>query len=414
MARLKTLGHELNTDLAIEWDGRYGVQTFSTTTVRSGTYSLQLSGLVTLTTKGLRYNFKSSANNGPFFFRNYIYFVSFPLIEDRIIVFNNTGDLTTPIVYLTIDNSGVLRLYDEDGQITGTSTLSTATWYRIETEIDVTAAAGSHVVKSRVASPSQETADTYTEFASATNRSLSAGVMSMSIGANLASEANATGEWYFDDHAINDNTTSNQNSYPDEGEVIVRRPNGNGDNSQWTGSDGNSTDNYLLVDEVTPNDATDYVESKTSGQIDDYTVEDMPASMDSNDVINVVHVEARFIMSSASGTDPTAVLRVKASSGGTVEESATISFNSIADWWTNSQAEPHNAILTLYDQPGASTSPWTKATLDTAQIGIRETNTDADLFRVTAIWMTVDHKPSPPKSLVYNPRRRAMQGILPR
>lgn len=45
-------------------------------------------------------------------------------------------------------------------------------------------------------------------------------------------------------------------------------PNGNGDTSQWVGSDGNSTDNYLLVDEVTANGDTDYLKSATVGEVD--------------------------------------------------------------------------------------------------------------------------------------------------
>ncbi|MGI0150005.1 MAG: hypothetical protein ACREDF_10815, partial [Thermoplasmata archaeon] len=47
-------------------------------------------------------------------------------------------------------------------------------------------------------------------------------------------------------------------------------PNGNGNSSQFVGSDGNSVDNYLLVDEATPNDDTDYVESGTITEKDTY------------------------------------------------------------------------------------------------------------------------------------------------
>lgn len=53
-------------------------------------------------------------------------------------------------------------------------------------------------------------------------------------------------------------------------------PNGNGNSSQFVGSDGNSTDNYLLVDEAAPNGDTDYVESATVGNKDTYTYENHP------------------------------------------------------------------------------------------------------------------------------------------
>jgi hypothetical protein len=53
-------------------------------------------------------------------------------------------------------------------------------------------------------------------------------------------------------------------------------PNANGNSSQWVGSDGNSTDNYLLVDEATPNDDTDYVATATNSQIDLYGMTNLP------------------------------------------------------------------------------------------------------------------------------------------
>lgn len=48
-------------------------------------------------------------------------------------------------------------------------------------------------------------------------------------------------------------------------------PNGNGNVNQWIGSDGDSTDNYLLVDEV-PHNTTDYVSTGTIGQQDLYAL----------------------------------------------------------------------------------------------------------------------------------------------
>lgn len=64
------------------------------------------------------------------------------------------------------------------------------------------------------------------------------------------------------------------------GDCIVDNlfPNGNGTYSQLLGSDGNSTDNYLLIDEpLTTNDA-DYVGSATDGQKDLYTYSNLPAA----------------------------------------------------------------------------------------------------------------------------------------
>lgn len=58
------------------------------------------------------------------------------------------------------------------------------------------------------------------------------------------------------------------------GDISVKAllPNGNGNSSGMTGSDGNSTDNYLLVDED-PVVTADYVESDTQGTKDTYAME---------------------------------------------------------------------------------------------------------------------------------------------
>lgn len=52
-------------------------------------------------------------------------------------------------------------------------------------------------------------------------------------------------------------------------------PNGNGNVSQWVGSDGDSVNNYLHVDEVGAPVITDYTASSTVGQQDLYTLTDL-------------------------------------------------------------------------------------------------------------------------------------------
>jgi hypothetical protein len=78
---------------------------------------------------------------------------------------------------------------------------------------------------------------------------------------------------YLDDIAINDTSGTEQNSWPGDGHILMFDANGNGDFSQLTGSDGNSTDNYLLVDETPPDSDTTYVVGNTTGQKDLYNVE---------------------------------------------------------------------------------------------------------------------------------------------
>lgn len=68
------------------------------------------------------------------------------------------------------------------------------------------------------------------------------------------------------------------NDYLGELQVETLVPNGNGAASQFVGSDGNSVDNYLLVDELPAVD-TDRVESSTVGNRDLYTFADPAAGV---------------------------------------------------------------------------------------------------------------------------------------
>lgn len=72
------------------------------------------------------------------------------------------------------------------------------------------------------------------------------------------------------------------------GDIVVetKYPNGNGYANQWTGSDADSVDNYLLVDEAgTPDGDTTYVVSAADGDIDSYTIADLTAT--TGDVLGV-------------------------------------------------------------------------------------------------------------------------------
>jgi len=76
---------------------------------------------------------------------------------------------------------------------------------------------------------------------------------------------------YVDDVVVMDSSGSAMNDLIGDIKVECLLPNGNGNSSQLAGSDGNSTDNYALVDEVPANADTDYVQSATVGQKDTYT-----------------------------------------------------------------------------------------------------------------------------------------------
>ena len=88
----------------------------------------------------------------------------------------------------------------------------------------------------------------------------------------------AGGDIVMDDIYVCDDTGGTNNDFLGDIRVEALLPNGNGNSSQFDGSDGNTTDNYLLVDDATPNDDTDYVESPDSGDKDTYAYGNLASS----------------------------------------------------------------------------------------------------------------------------------------
>lgn len=78
-----------------------------------------------------------------------------------------------------------------------------------------------------------------------------------------------------DDVYICDGTGTANNDFLGDVRIDAYFPNGNGNSSQLVGSDGNSVDNYLLIDDATPDDDTTYVQSATTGQKDTYAFPNM-------------------------------------------------------------------------------------------------------------------------------------------
>jgi hypothetical protein len=76
---------------------------------------------------------------------------------------------------------------------------------------------------------------------------------------------------YYDDLYICDNNGSVNNTFLGDCRIETLYPNGNGNSSDFMGSDSNQTDNYLLVDEATHNSDTDYVYDSVVDQVDLYT-----------------------------------------------------------------------------------------------------------------------------------------------
>lgn len=81
---------------------------------------------------------------------------------------------------------------------------------------------------------------------------------------------------YWDDFYACDSSGSVNNDYLGDIRVVPLYPNGNGATSNLAGSDGNSVNNYALVNEVGDNDGdTSYVQSATVNDKDTYAMDDL-------------------------------------------------------------------------------------------------------------------------------------------
>lgn len=87
---------------------------------------------------------------------------------------------------------------------------------------------------------------------------------------------------WVDDVYVLDSTGTSNNDFLGICKVETLLPDGNGNSSGMTGSDGNQVDNYLLVDNNTsiPPVTTEYVGSGTQGHKDTYAVDNLSGTKD--------------------------------------------------------------------------------------------------------------------------------------
>jgi len=161
------------------------------------------------------------------------------------------------------DSSGRLNVQRNGSAISGgigTKVFQTGIWYGIEIWAEIHDTAG--IVKVWV--DGDPTPDI--DVSSQDTRNGGTGVISVLHTQNLTGATHWVG-----DLVVFDETGSYNNTAPlGDCRVEWKQPDGNGNSSQLVGSDADSTDNYLLVDETGPSTA-DYVESSTPAEKDTYT-----------------------------------------------------------------------------------------------------------------------------------------------
>ncbi len=377
--RVFSSGFELNSTTAnVEWTSTTGSPTIVTTPVRSGTYALQTpkNG-----TQGFaQYNFvgANSASTDDYYFRAYLRITTAPSAEWDVLELRDTTD--TKQAWITMTTSRTLKLFSTSGgsaQIgSASSALSTGTWYRIEIRFEL-GGAGTGIVDSRLNGSS---------YASATNLTITGGVARVAIGDNINGAGSpTTGQLLFDDTALNLAGGTSQSSWPGDGRIVHLKPSATGDNSGWTQNGTCTGGNFGCVNEIAPNDATNYVSATAANTIDDYNIDD--PTFGANDTVNLVSVGVRF--NTAAATEEDFRVRLKDAAGGVPIEGSTLAPASTT-WVTNQTASPFNYSLTAYTRPEQNTS-WTKSDLTNAQIGVRDVLAGTGTAEVSTEWLLVEY-----------------------
>jgi hypothetical protein len=229
-------------------------------------------------------------------------------------------DTATTHVWCGHDGSGRIqfRLGSSGGTVLGTTTttMSPATWYYLEIKVTIADAGG--VCACRV-NGIQEV-----NFSGDTRNGANASANILSFTGQNTSAISR-----FDDlYACDGDAPSPYNDYLGDCRVEALFPNGNGTTSGMTGSDGNSTDNYLLVDETSPDDDTTYVQSNVVATKDTYNYGSLAVSSGT--------VYAVQLLPWAKKTDAgtRTFVTVARTSGGTEEDSSAVSLTTTYTYQT--------------------------------------------------------------------------------
>lgn len=154
------------------------------------------------------------------------------------------------------------KLYTGDGATlvaTGSKQISINTWYVLELHIKIAAAGGELLLRIDGVPDASFTGNTKP----GTDADID----------SILFNATSGGLYYTDDVIINDTNGTVNISWPNSAKIVLLKPTGAGNLTQWTPS---TAPNWECVNEV-PVSASDFVFINADGQLDLYTLEDLPS-----------------------------------------------------------------------------------------------------------------------------------------
>jgi hypothetical protein len=235
-----------------------------------------------------------------------------------------------------------LRLATNNGSVlaTGGTTLPVGQWTYIEARATIADSGG--VVQVRL---NGNTANEIDYTGDTRNAGTNTTIDAISMGGS------STTDYFADWYILNTAGTFNNNW---RGDVVVRTltPNGNGAYSQLSGSDGDTVNNWQLVDEVPPS-TSDYVGSQTVDNKDAYTLPDLPAT-----VTTVYGVQVAATMAKSDAGSGAAKILTRSDDTDYTPNTYTLGTS-----WSET--------LELSEADPATTLAWTPAGVNALQVGMQ-------------------------------------------
>jgi len=332
---IDSFDHYDTADITRKWTSAISVIAISTTTPRNGTQCLGSSGAT-------QYVIKTLDDQATWVVGFGFKVTNFPTTLQYLLKFY---DSATAQVVLGLNADGILEVRRGITAVTGgKSSLSihTNTWCFIEMKVTIadSIGAGTCVVK----------VNNETWITVATGQDLQ---VSANATANSIRLHGVVANTYFDDVYICDGTGGVNDDILGDCRVECLMPDGNGNVSNWTGSDGNSVDNYLHVDEVSPDDDVSYNEDSTPANQDLYAIDALAETP------VTIHGVQTNIMAKKDDAGARSVMSLVRSGGTTYDgDTHALSEGSYVDYTETYEEDPDTAAA------------WIEAGVNAVEVGV--------------------------------------------